>query len=66
MLTGSALLQCVKLGKFDSDRAVTFIPPDGEFVLMKVQCSRKFALVEQFCASACESCNIRLRLSVVA
>jgi len=21
--------QCVKLGKFDSDKAVTFIPPDG-------------------------------------
>lgn len=22
--------QCVKLGKFDSDKAVTFIPPDGK------------------------------------
>jgi AP-2 complex subunit mu-1 len=27
--------QCVKLGKFDSDRTVSFVPPDGEFVLMK-------------------------------
>jgi AP-1 complex subunit mu len=26
--------QCVKLTKFDSDRMITFIPPDGEFELM--------------------------------
>jgi AP-2 complex subunit mu-1 len=27
--------RCVKLGKFDSERTITFIPPDGEFELMK-------------------------------
>eukprot|EP01006_Ploeotia_vitrea_P061167 TRINITY_DN77400_c0_g1_i1.p1 TRINITY_DN77400_c0_g1~~TRINITY_DN77400_c0_g1_i1.p1 ORF type:complete len:433 (+),score=46.20 TRINITY_DN77400_c0_g1_i1:96-1394(+) len=27
--------QCVKLGKFDTDRTISFIPPDGEFTLMK-------------------------------
>jgi hypothetical protein len=27
--------QCVKLGKFDSDRTISFIPPDGEFELMR-------------------------------
>src|SRR5690606_8993558 len=27
--------QCVKLGKFDNDRTISFIPPDGEFDLMK-------------------------------
>ena len=27
--------QCVKLNKFDSDRVVSFVPPDGEFELMK-------------------------------
>ena len=26
--------QCVKLGKFDSDKAVTFIPPDGATPLL--------------------------------
>eukprot|EP00744_Colponema_vietnamica_P005789 GILI01008446.1.p1 GENE.GILI01008446.1~~GILI01008446.1.p1 ORF type:complete len:430 (+),score=112.44 GILI01008446.1:49-1338(+) len=26
--------QCVKLGKFDRDRTVTFVPPDGTFELM--------------------------------
>lgn len=27
--------RCVKLGKFESERTITFIPPDGEFELMK-------------------------------
>jgi AP-2 complex subunit mu-1 len=27
--------QCVKLGKFDSDRTISFVPPDGEFELMR-------------------------------
>eukprot|EP00128_Syssomonas_multiformis_P011724 Colp12_sorted_trinity150504_noHs@32634 len=27
--------QCVKLGKFESDRSISFVPPDGEFELMK-------------------------------
>lgn len=27
--------RCVRLGKFDADRTITFIPPDGEFELMK-------------------------------
>ncbi len=27
--------QCVKLGKFDTDRTISFVPPDGEFILMK-------------------------------
>lgn len=25
---------CVRLGKFESERLITFIPPDGEFQLM--------------------------------
>ena len=28
-------LQCVKLSKFETERAISFIPPDGEFELMK-------------------------------
>ncbi|KAI1298886.1 AP-2 complex subunit mu [Mortierella claussenii] len=31
--------QCVKLGKFDSDRTISFIPPDGEFELMRYRTS---------------------------
>ena len=26
--------QCVKLGKWDSNRSVSFVPPDGDFELM--------------------------------
>jgi len=27
--------RCVRLGKFDTDRTITFVPPDGEFELMR-------------------------------
>ncbi|CAM9372490.1 unnamed protein product [Ectocarpus sp. 6 AP-2014] len=27
--------RCVRLGKFDADRTITFIPPEGEFELMR-------------------------------
>jgi len=27
--------RCVQLGKFDADRTITFVPPDGDFELMK-------------------------------
>jgi AP-2 complex subunit mu-1 len=27
--------QCVQLGKFDTDRIISFVPPDGEFELMR-------------------------------
>lgn len=27
--------QCVRLGRFNADRTIAFVPPDGEFVLMK-------------------------------
>jgi AP-2 complex subunit mu-1 len=27
--------QCVRLNEFDSSRTISFIPPDGEFELMK-------------------------------
>lgn len=31
--------RCVQLGKFDSDRTITFVPPDGEFELMRYRIS---------------------------
>ena len=27
--------QCVKLSKFETERSISFIPPDGEFELMR-------------------------------
>lgn len=36
--------QCVKLGKFDSNRSISFIPPDGEFDLMKYRTTTNIKL----------------------
>jgi len=30
-----AFHQCVRLGKFDTDRTINFVPPDGDFELMR-------------------------------
>jgi AP-2 complex subunit mu-1 len=40
--------RCVRLGKFDTERTITFIPPDGEFELMRyrvTQCTQPFRLI---------------------
>jgi AP-2 complex subunit mu-1 len=36
--------QCVKLGKFDTDRTISFIPPDGEFELMRYRTTENINL----------------------
>lgn len=36
--------QCVRLGKFDRDRSITFIPPDGVFELMTYRISENINL----------------------
>jgi AP-2 complex subunit mu-1 len=36
--------QCVKLGRFDSDRTIHFIPPDGEFELMRYRMTENIAV----------------------
>ncbi|KAK9451990.1 Mu homology domain-containing protein [Limtongia smithiae] len=36
--------QCVKLGRFDQDRTINFIPPDGEFELMKYRATENINL----------------------
>jgi len=36
--------QCVKLGKFDADRTISFTPPDGTFELMKYRTSDNIQL----------------------
>ena len=34
------VLQCVRLSKFESDRAISFIPPDGEYELMRYRTTK--------------------------
>jgi AP-2 complex subunit mu-1 len=36
--------QCVRLGRFDRDRSITFIPPDGVFELMTYRISENINL----------------------
>jgi AP-2 complex subunit mu-1 len=36
--------QCVKLGKFDAERIITFVPPDGEFELMRYRATENVNL----------------------
>jgi AP-2 complex subunit mu-1 len=36
--------QCVRLGKFDRDRSITFIPPDGSFDVMTYRISENINL----------------------
>mmetsp|Transcript_31032 Transcript_31032/g.99538 ORF Transcript_31032/g.99538 Transcript_31032/m.99538 type:complete len:406 (-) Transcript_31032:47-1264(-) len=56
--------QCVKLGKFDSDKAVTFIPPDGEFVLMKYRVSDNINLPFKVSPIVKELGRTRLEINV--
>ena len=32
--------QCVRLSRFENDRTISFIPPDGEFELMSYRCEK--------------------------
>ncbi|KAJ5146018.1 Clathrin adaptor mu subunit [Penicillium bovifimosum] len=36
--------QCVKLGRFDTDRIISFVPPDGEFELMRYRATENVNL----------------------
>lgn len=43
--------RCVRLGKFDSERTITFIPPDGEFELMRyrvTEATQPFRLIPTY------------------
>ena len=32
--------QCVRLSRFDNDRTISFIPPDGEYELMRYRTTK--------------------------
>jgi AP-2 complex subunit mu-1 len=40
----STFHQCVKLSKFESERSISFIPPDGEFELMRYRTTNDITL----------------------
>lgn len=45
--------QCVNLGRFDSEKVVSFVPPDGEFELMKYRCQEGISLPFKVWADGC-------------
>jgi AP-2 complex subunit mu-1 len=36
--------QCVNLGRYNTEKVVSFVPPDGEFDLMKYRCDENISL----------------------
>lgn len=39
--------QCVRLSRFENDRTISFIPPDGEFELMSYRLNTHVRIVDQ-------------------
>ena len=54
--------QCVRLGRFDKDRAITFIPPDGTFELMTYRVSEYLNFPFKIIANVQESLSNKCRL----
>jgi AP-2 complex subunit mu-1 len=56
--------QCVKLNKFDTDRVVSFVPPDGEFELMKYRSTENLVLPFRLLPNVRETAGVRVDCSV--
>jgi len=56
--------QCVRLGKFDSDRTISFIPPDGEFTLMSYRTSENISIPFRILPIVKEHSRTRLEVKV--
>jgi len=57
--------QCVRLGKFDSDRTISFIPLDGEFELMKYRSTQSIEVPFTVQPIVKEFSKTRLEVKVV-
>ncbi|OMJ83568.1 hypothetical protein SteCoe_15477 [Stentor coeruleus] len=56
--------QCVRLGKFDKDRAITFIPPDGVFELMTYRVTENINLPFKLMPIYQEYGNAKIEISL--
>lgn len=56
--------RCVRLGKFDSDRTITFVPPDGEFELMKYRVTGNISLPFRLVPAVQESGKSKVTLTL--
>ena len=55
---------CVNLGRFNAEGVVSFVPPDGEFELMKYRCTEGIALPFKAVAMLTEKGRTRLEVAV--
>lgn len=58
--------RCVRLGKFDSDRTITFVPPDGEFELMRYRVTGNVQLPFRLVPAVQESGKSKLTVTLKA
>ncbi|KAK6464750.1 Mu homology domain-containing protein [Scheffersomyces coipomensis] len=64
ILEDSKFHQCVELTKFDQDRSIHFIPPDGEFQLMNYHCRSNINLPFQVYPQITEIGNSKLNYKI--
>lgn len=56
--------RCVRLGKFDAERTITFIPPDGEFELMRYRVSDNVQMPFRIIPAIAEEGKDRLSITL--
>jgi len=56
--------KCVRLGKFDSDRTISFVPPDGNFELMKYRVTESTILPFKIIPTVKELGRTRMEITV--
>ena len=56
--------RCVRLGKFDADRTITFVPPDGEFELMRYRVTDNVNLPFRIIPNIAENGQQRIGINV--
>ena len=57
--------QCVKLSKFETEHAISFIPPDGEFELMRYRTTKDISLPFRVIPLVRENGRTKMEVKVV-
>ena len=60
--------QCVRLARFENDRTISFIPPDGEFELMSyriAEAKQPFKLIPTFKTDGSNRMMVHLRVKAM-
>jgi AP-2 complex subunit mu-1 len=56
--------QCVKLNKFETDRSISFVPPDGEFELMRYRIADRIIIPFRVSCNIIDETRSRVRMEV--